>query len=87
MDECCRQLVEDQEYSTDSLLVSLVRIRKIAVKVNDALWEAMEVSNDGAHRNFHSIAVASIRKELDAFMQQLPDHLKWNREFLSDHEE
>lgn len=74
--------MQDEEYPTDALLVGLVRIQQIAIKVNDALWEMTEVSKDGAHRKFHSIAVVSIRMELDAFMQQLPDHLKWNREFL-----
>lgn len=62
--------------------MGLVRIQQIAIKVNDALWEVTEVSKDGAHRKFHSIAVASIRSELDDFVQQLPDHLKWNRECL-----
>ncbi|KAG6367228.1 hypothetical protein INS49_001413 [Diaporthe citri] len=66
------------EYSTDPLLVNLVRLQNIAAKVNDAFWETIEVSNDGVHRKFYSIAVASIRRELDDFMQQLPDHLKWN---------
>lgn len=74
--------MQDQEYATDALLVGLVRIQQIAIKVNDALWDITEVSKDGAPRRFHSIAVASVRRDLDDFMQQLPDHLKWNRECL-----
>lgn len=63
------------------MLVSLIRIQQIAVKVNDALWDVTEVSKDDAPQRFHSIAVASMKMGLDDFMQQLPDHLKWNREF------
>lgn len=79
LEQCCRQLIQDQEYPTDLLLVNLIRIRQIAIKVNDVSWEPIEVTNTSPFRKFHSIAVASIRNELDTFMQQLPEHLKWNR--------
>ncbi|CAK7228775.1 hypothetical protein SEUCBS140593_007025 [Sporothrix eucalyptigena] len=77
-DHCCWKLTQDQEYLTDSLLVHLIRIQQIANKVNDAFWEMIEDANDRPCWNLHSITIASIRKELDKFLQELPDHLKEN---------
>ncbi|RAH71276.1 fungal specific transcription factor domain-containing protein [Aspergillus aculeatinus CBS 121060] len=77
-DDCCSQLLHDQEYPTDALLVQLVRIQKIAMKVNDAFWETTAATNDRPLGGIYSIAVASIQTELDAFVDQLPANLKWN---------
>ncbi|RAH79110.1 hypothetical protein BO86DRAFT_436546 [Aspergillus japonicus CBS 114.51] len=77
-DDCCSQLLHDQEYPTDALLVQLVRIRKIAMKVNDAFWETTGANNDRPLGGIYSIAVASIQNELDAFVNQLPANLVWN---------
>ncbi|KAL4865924.1 hypothetical protein BDV12DRAFT_199692 [Aspergillus spectabilis] len=77
-DHCCRELRQGQEHPTDLLLVHLVRIQQIAIKVNDAFHETPEPTSNRPHHSIHSIAVASIRYELEGFMQQLPDHLKSN---------
>ncbi|OGM49707.1 hypothetical protein ABOM_001909, partial [Aspergillus bombycis] len=77
-DHCCAQLLHDQEYPTDALLVNLIHIRKIAMKVNDTFWETIDITNSRPLGNVHFIAVASIRNELDCFMRELPDHLKSN---------
>lgn len=76
---CCRHLLQDLEIPTDSLLVQLVRIRQIAIKVHDAFWQKSDLSNERPFRAVHTIAIASIEKELDAFMDNLPEPLKSNR--------
>lgn len=78
-DECCEQLRHDEEYATDSLLVSLVGIRKIAMKVNNSFWEMIGNTNNQPSGGIYSIAVASVRNELETFMDHLPADLKWNR--------
>ncbi|KAH0838926.1 fungal transcriptional regulatory protein [Fonsecaea pedrosoi] len=77
-DNFCTQIMREQEYPTDTLLVNLVRIQRIAVKVHDTFRDMIEVTNDRPFQDVDSIAVASIRNELDVLMQQLPDSLKWN---------
>ncbi|RDW76526.1 fungal specific transcription factor domain-containing protein [Aspergillus mulundensis] len=77
-DDCCKQLQSEQEYPTDPLLVSLVGIRRIAMKVNNSFWEMIGNTNNQPSGGVYSIAVAAIRNELDAFMNQLPPSLKWN---------
>lgn len=78
-DDYCKQLQRDQEYPTDSLLVSLVGIRRIAMKVNDSFWEMIGNPNNQPSGGVYSIAMASIQNELQTFMNQLPENLKWNR--------
>ncbi|OQE18700.1 hypothetical protein PENSTE_c017G09783 [Penicillium steckii] len=77
-DEYCKQLQHDKVYPTDSLLVSLVGIRRIAMNVNNSFWEMIGNPNHQPSGGVYSIAVASIQNELDAFMNQLPANLKWN---------
>ncbi|KAJ5627304.1 hypothetical protein N7528_004731 [Penicillium herquei] len=77
-DEYCKKLQTDQEYPTDSLLVSLVGIRKIAMKVNNFFWELIGNPNNQPSGGVFSIAMASIQNELDTFMNELPESLKWN---------
>ncbi|RTE71516.1 hypothetical protein BHE90_014088 [Fusarium euwallaceae] len=79
LDDCARQLLQDQEHPTDLLLVNLVRIRQIAIKVNDVF------GNTGDHpiaektsTNVRAIVVASIRNELDTYISSLPEHLQSN---------
>lgn len=81
-DDFCKQLQRDQEYPTDSLLVSLVGIRKISMKVNNSFWEMIGNPNNQPSGGVYSIAVASIQNELDMFMDQLPANLKWNRMYF-----
>lgn len=78
-DDCCKQLQRDEEYPTDSLLISLVGIRKIGMKVNNSFWEMIGNPNNQPSEGIYSIAVASIQNELHTFMNQLPANLKWNR--------
>jgi len=78
-DDYCKKLERDKEYPTDSLLVSLVGIRKIAMKVNNSFWEMIGSPSHQPSGGVYSIAVASIQSELDAFMNRLPANLKWNR--------
>lgn len=72
------KLIQEQEYPTYSLLVNLVRIKKMAFKVSDTFQGSVEVANNRLFCNIHSIDVASIRNELDAFVRHLPDDLKSN---------
>ncbi|EEU46738.1 uncharacterized protein NECHADRAFT_77432 [Fusarium vanettenii 77-13-4] len=78
LDECTRQLLQDQEYPTDSLLVNLVRIRQIAIKVNDAFGNTCDPLTDKASASIRAIVVTSIRNELDTFTNFLPEHLQSN---------
>ena len=78
-DEYCDQLRQEEEYPTDSLLVNLVGIRKIAMKVNNSFWEMMGDVNNRPSGGVYSIAVASIQNELSTFMEHLPASLKGNR--------
>lgn len=73
----------DQEYPTDSLLVSLVGVRKIAMKVNSSFWELIGSPNSQPSGGVYTIAMASIQNELNVFMNQLPASLKWNRKYFS----
>ncbi|KAH7211548.1 hypothetical protein DER44DRAFT_766398 [Fusarium oxysporum] len=78
LDECTRQLLQDQEYPTDLLLVSLVQIRQIAIKVNDAFGNTGDTLGDKSSGSVRAIVVASIRNELDTFTNSLPEHLQSN---------
>lgn len=82
-DDCCKQLQRDPEYPIDSLLVSLVGIRKIAMKVKDSFWELVGNPNNQPSGGVYSIAMVSIQNELDIFMDQLLANLKWNRTWYS----
>lgn len=78
LDECTRQLLQDQEYPTDLLLVNLVQIRQIAIKVNDAFGNTGDTLGDKTSGSVRAIVVASIRNELDTFTNSLPKHLQSN---------
>ncbi|KAJ3508484.1 hypothetical protein NM208_g15817 [Fusarium decemcellulare] len=78
-DHCCTQLLKDDEYPTDTLLVYLIRIRQIALKVNDTFCGGSDSTIDRPFRSIHALAMATVQKELDTFMDRLPDDLKWNR--------
>lgn len=78
IDRCCTQLLQDQEYSTDSLLVYLIRIQQIAIKINDTFWKKSEFTRDGPFQDVHALAIAVVKKELDVFMDHLPEFLKSN---------
>ena len=78
-DSCCKQLYREQEYSTDLLLVNLIRIRKIADKVHDTFWgESEYVGGKKPFRNIYYLTMATIRKELDQFVDDLPESLTCN---------
>ncbi|KAI8682567.1 Zn(2)-C6 fungal-type domain-containing protein [Fusarium sp. Ph1] len=78
LDEYTRQLLQDQEYPTDLLLVNLVQIRQIAIKVNDAFGNTGDTLGDKTSGSVRAIVVASIRNELDTFTNSLPEHLQSN---------
>ncbi|CAI4213613.1 unnamed protein product [Parascedosporium putredinis] len=58
-------------------IMSIV-LGQIATKVDDAFWETIEAPTESQLRNLYSLAIASVQKELDAFVEKLPDHLRWN---------
>lgn len=78
-------MIGNQTYATDLVLVNLVRLQQLAAKVNNMFWETIEVTNGGPPGNIHAnaMAVASIQKELDTFINQLPSQLQWNCESLA----
>ncbi|KAJ3467628.1 hypothetical protein MRS44_005192 [Fusarium solani] len=78
LDECTRQLLQDQEYPTDLLLVNLVQIRQIAIEVNDAFESTGDTLGDKTSGSVRAIVVASLRNELDTFTNSLPEHLQSN---------
>ncbi|KAH7207278.1 hypothetical protein DER44DRAFT_779033 [Fusarium oxysporum] len=77
-DHCCTELLKDDEYPADTLLVHLIRIRQIALKVNDTFRGESDSTTDRPFRSIHALAIATVQKELETFMDRLPDDLKWN---------
>ncbi|PLB49975.1 hypothetical protein P170DRAFT_404656 [Aspergillus steynii IBT 23096] len=77
-DDCCKQLERDQSFTTDSLLVNLVRIQRITTKVSDCYRESIINTTNGPIGGLHSMTVISIENELESFMKQLPTEVKWN---------
>ncbi|KAF4840334.1 Transcriptional regulator WAR1 [Colletotrichum siamense] len=71
-DDCCEKLANAHEYPTDLLLVQLIQARKIALKVEEVFREKSEVTNDKPFGGLHALAIATIQKELGAFMASLP---------------
>lgn len=49
------------------------------MKVNDSFWPTTGITSNGSFGGIYSLAVASIKNELDNFMNQLPANLKENR--------
>ncbi|KAL5607087.1 hypothetical protein FOBRF1_007584 [Fusarium oxysporum] len=82
-DHCCTELLKDDEYPADTLLVHLIRIRQIALKVNDTFRGESDSTTDRPFRSIHALAIATVQKELETFMDRLPDDLKWNRTHTS----
>ena len=78
-DYCCEQLHREREYSTDLLLVNLIRIRKIADKVHDTFWGETEcVGDKKPFQKIYFLAMGTIRKELDELVDDLPESLSYN---------
>ncbi|KAJ0351105.1 hypothetical protein COL154_004507 [Colletotrichum chrysophilum] len=77
-DDCCEKLANAQEYSTDLLLVQLIGARKVALRVDDTFREQSELANDQPFGGPHALAIATVEKELDSFMDSLPAPLRSN---------
>ncbi|KAI8254234.1 Transcriptional regulator WAR1 [Colletotrichum sp. SAR11_239] len=77
-DDCCEKLANAQEYSTDLLLVQLIGARKVALRVDDTFREQSELANDQPFGGLHALAIATVEKELDSFMDSLPAPLRSN---------
>ncbi|KAK2734114.1 fungal transcriptional regulatory protein [Colletotrichum kahawae] len=78
-DDCCEKLSAGQEYSTDLLLVQLIGARKVArLRVDDTFREQSELANDQPFGGLHALAIATVEKELDSFMDSLPAPLRSN---------
>ncbi|EXF73563.1 hypothetical protein CFIO01_02855 [Colletotrichum fioriniae PJ7] len=85
-DDCCERLSNDNELPTDSLLVHLIKTRKIAHKVDDIFGERNDIqgSNKKPFDGFHAMIIANVHKELESFVDSLPTHLRSNH-LLHDH--
>lgn len=60
-------------------MVNLIRIRKIADKVHDTFWgESEYVGDKKAFQKTYFLAMGTIRKELDEFVDGLPESLSYN---------
>ncbi|KAJ0386951.1 hypothetical protein COL922a_003264 [Colletotrichum nupharicola] len=79
-DDCCEKLANAQEYSTDLLLVQLIGARKVALRLDDTFREQSELANDQPFGGLHALAIATVEKELDSFMDSLPAPLHLLRE-------
>ncbi|KAJ0288558.1 hypothetical protein Brms1b_005597 [Colletotrichum noveboracense] len=77
-DDCCEKLANAQEYSTDLLLVQLIGARKVALRLDDTFREQSELANDQPFGGLHALAIATVEKELDSFMDSLPAPLRSN---------
>ncbi|KAJ3953235.1 hypothetical protein N0V92_010309 [Colletotrichum tropicale] len=82
-DDCCEKLANAQEYSTDLLLVQLIGARKVALRVDDTFREQSELANDQPFGGLHALAIATVEKELDSFMDSLPAPLQLLNAFLA----
>lgn len=72
------KLIQAQECETDTLAVYLVRLRRIAVDVDGLL--ANKSISDAKNQSSTTLAmtIASARRQLDEFMDRLPETLKTN---------
>ncbi|CAH0055502.1 unnamed protein product [Clonostachys solani] len=75
-DDCCRVLLEAKEFDTDRLLVHLIRLRKISLKVSDVFWGRNDSIHNTQSWSTHSMATATVQKELESFMETLPRPLQ-----------
>ncbi|CAH0025757.1 unnamed protein product [Clonostachys rhizophaga] len=78
-DDCCRVLLEAKEFDTDRLLVHLIRLRKISLKVSDVFWGRNDSIHNTQSWSMHSMATATVQKELESFMETLPRPLQSSR--------
>lgn len=78
-DDCCERLVDDKELPTDSLLVHLVKARKVALKVDDIFAEKNDTQDGKPFEGLHAMIIANVQKELESFVDSIPTHLRSNR--------
>ncbi|KAK1658297.1 hypothetical protein BDP55DRAFT_565397 [Colletotrichum godetiae] len=77
-DDCCGDLSNDNELPTDSLLVHLIKARKIALKVDDVFGERTDFQSGRPFGGFHAMVIANVQKELETFVKSLPTPLRSN---------
>lgn len=88
-DRCCTQLLQVREFSTDSILVYLVRLRKIAIRV-DNIFSTRRDTVNGKQKMVsfqwsQGLAITSAQNELDEFIKQLPESFQTNCKYYYFH--
>jgi hypothetical protein len=79
MGHCCDALQNAQEYDSDKFLVALVRMQGLLGRIADISPgpDVDSVEPRVAYAPFH-MAMASIRKELDALVENQPPEVECN---------
>ena len=81
LNQCCDALLEAHEYESDKLLVALVRMQRLVDRVH-AVFPNPEADSE-ASRMFSAplhMAIATIRKELDALVEKAAPEIENNGE-------
>ncbi|OTB17135.1 hypothetical protein K445DRAFT_21325 [Daldinia sp. EC12] len=73
MNQCCNELFEDMDCSTDWLAVTLVRMQHLVVQTTKIRSEGQVVLGVP-----HAMAISSVRRQLDDIVNQLPGDQKSN---------
>ncbi|KAI0848524.1 hypothetical protein F5Y00DRAFT_253436 [Daldinia vernicosa] len=77
MDQCCTELTQAINCSTDRLAVTLVRMQNLIVQATKILSEN-SINREVVLGVSHAMAMASIRRQLDGIVNQLPEDQKSN---------
>lgn len=75
-DECCKPIQERAEYSSDELLVHLVRIQQLAQSILGTMGP--DTSTLQSMQLPMTVVAQSFQQQLDAFKAGLPEGLKTN---------
>ncbi|OJJ51247.1 hypothetical protein ASPZODRAFT_127282 [Penicilliopsis zonata CBS 506.65] len=79
---CCEAVLEAQEYESDQLLVSLVRMQRLLARISDSFPgpDVDETPGPFLDAPLHMV-MATTRKEIDALVQSQPPEVKNNALF------
>ena len=81
--KCCDILERSQEYDSDRFLIALIRMQRLVLRVHE-VTPTPQLDAQLPHAFYGSIymAIATIKKELDALVENQPPDVECNGEIL-----
>jgi hypothetical protein len=76
--KCCGEIEKAREYDSDAFLVALVKIQQMLGRAAEIIPYADEYASRSVNYAPVHMAIASVRKELDALVRQQPPEVECN---------